>query len=197
MKTLTILAISLLLAGCNNTEITRSAGSAVDHIAHATAGYGGWSFAELKNRMRSRQEQWSHHNQFRWPERPGWKGERCALGAKADPCRPHSSRRPAVMLSAEMNAPALGQLDRKAYEKVARAYGISERASTLLLEALNRAAVGDFGGLKEIGLNSERIASAHLNGGQLSLNAMEAVSQALDLDPAKVESIIQSIFGQR
>jgi hypothetical protein len=199
MKRTALLALStLLLAGCDDIQLSRSAQWAVDHISYASAGFGGWEYGDLERGMRRRQQQWDYHNRYHSGGRPGWDGQVCSPGAILDPCRSHrGGRRLAVMLAPEMNAPALGREEKSMYEKVGKAYGIGLKASLVLLESLNRAAVGDFGGLKGMGLSGETIASAQKNQGRLDKEGLSELSRALGLSPRKADALIQSIFGKR
>lgn len=199
MKTTALLALSVLvLAGCDDVQFTRSAQWSVDHISYASAGYGGWEYGDLARGMRRRQQQWDYYNRYQWGRRPGWDGVVCAPGAILDPCRAdRNGRRLAVMMPAQMSAPPLGKEDKRLYEKVGKAYGIGIQASLALLESLNRAAVGDFGGLKGLGLSRASLASAHRNHGHLDQEGLNELSRALGLSPRKTDALIQSVFGKR
>jgi hypothetical protein len=198
MRKTAFLALSLFtLAGCEDLQIARTAKWSVDHMSYASAGFGGWEYGDLERGMRRRQKEWDYHNRFQSGGEPGWNGSHCAPGAILDPCRAHKGgRRLAVMLASQMNAPSLDREDKMFYEQVGKAYGLGLRSSIVLLEALNRAAVGDFGGLKSLGLSAESLASAHKKQGELDSQALAELSNALGLNPAKADELIQSVFGK-
>lgn len=199
MKKVALLALSVFaLTGCDDTQLTRTAQWSVDHLSYASAGYDGREYGDLRRGMHRRQQQWDYHNRYQWGRRPGWAGQPCAPEAALDSCRRRrDGRRLAVMLPSQMNAPALGRSEKRAYAQVGRAHGIGPRASVILFESLNRAAVGDFGGLKGLGLGSDQLASAQRNQGRLDAAGLNELSRALGLGPRQVDALIQSIWGKR
>jgi hypothetical protein len=97
---------------------------------------------------------------------------------------------------AQDSAPALTKEDIAIYRGIGQAYGISTKAATTLMEALNRASVKDFGGLADLGLNAESLKQAKRNHGRLSASELDKVSRKLGVSQQKADSLIQSVLGR-
>ena len=98
---------------------------------------------------------------------------------------------------AQDSAPALSKEDIAIYRGIAKTYGISTSAATTLMETLNRAAAGDFGGLSDLGLNADSLKQAKRNNGRLSVAELDKVSRKLGVSQQKADSLIQSVLNAR
>jgi hypothetical protein len=95
---------------------------------------------------------------------------------------------------AEVSAPALTKEDRAVYAQIGKTYGIGPKNSARVLESLNRAAVGDFGGLADLGLNKNTLASAKRNNGRLAAAELDRLSRKLGVSQQKLDAMIQDVL---
>jgi hypothetical protein len=190
------LALALMASGCNDMQFSRGAHRINQEIIRDTA----WNecgarcrgdtpihwetqreldrtMDDLRWRTEERQEEWRFHN--RQQPQPGW--------------RPSDEGEFSTLLA--RTAPAVSREYRELCRRIGRTYGLSPNATLRLMEALNRAAVGDFGGIQSLGLSRESFNGAQRNGGRFIPRDLDILSRSLGVNRQRVERITERMLG--
>lgn len=192
MFSLVAVAFALVLTGCDDVQVSTGASWGVDRISYGGYYGRGWDY---RDHMHRRQRDWRDHNDRYWGGRPGWnRGRDWNRGG-----RPGWGGRHFVneVVAAAPAAPALTKQDVAVYSAIGSNYGIGPKNSTRVLESLNRAAVGDFGGLADLGLNQDSLTAAKRNNGRLAAAELDRLSRKLGVNQQKLDSMIQDVLSKR
>lgn len=184
------LASALLLSGCYTplsaiSASQRATGVVVDDTVRYGAGSDSGGVSEESSRRlrelldraeRDRQRDWHRYNRNYPGGQPGWSRGPGGFG---------------LLASSEIAPPSSAEY-RELCRLVAKTYGLRERAAWHLMEALNRAAVGDFGGFQNLGLEESSFSSLAKNGG-LNKKDLRSVAARLGLSEGRANALIQHI----
>jgi len=99
--------------------------------------------------------------------------------------------------TAQTKPPAMTREYHTLCQKIGKAYGISHNAAIQLMEALNRAAVEDFQGLKALGLSAKGLEAAYKNNGRFSAGELDTLSRKLGISRQKADQVIQRMLQLR
>lgn len=192
---LVAVAFALVLTGCDDVQVSTGASWGVDRISYGGYYGRGWDY---RGQMHRRQRHWRDHNDRYWGGRPGW-NRRNDWNRGPRHGRPGWGGQRFVneIVAAAPAAPALTKQDVAVYAAIGSNYGIGPKNSTRVLESLNRAAVGDFGGLADLGLNKDSLASAKRNNGRLAAAELDRLSRKLGVNQQKLDSMIQDVLSKR
>lgn len=193
---LVAVAFALVLTGCDDVQVSTGASWGVDRISYGRYYGRGWDY---RGHMHRRQRHWRDHNDRYWGGRPGWNRRHDWNHGGRRHGRPGWGGRHFMneIVAAAPAAPALTKEDVAAYGAIGRNYGIGPKTSTRVLESLNRAAVGDFGGLADLGLNKSSLASAKRNDGRLAAGELDRLSRKLGVNQQKLDAMIQDVLSKR
>lgn len=193
---LVAVAFALVLTGCDDVQISTGASWGVDRISYGHYYGRGWDY---RGHMHRRQRYWREHNDHYWGGRPGWHRRHHWNHGGRHHGRPDWAGRHFMneIVAAAPAAPALTKEDVAVYGAIGRNYGIGPKTSTRVLESLNRAAVGDFGGLADLGLNKNSLAAAKRNNGRLAAAELDRLSRKLGVNQRKLDSMIQDVLSKR
>jgi hypothetical protein len=168
-----------VVIGCQDDQISSGADRAVNAVTSETRCDTCPTPSEVLER--SRREEWDRY----------MRDHRPPTGLGGLPTYPDDSFRPMKNAS---HGPPLRNADIYYYSLVGRHFGISTQAATAVMEALHRAALRDFGGLRVLGLTAEGLQHAQVNGGHLPATDLTRMSRRLGVPPAKIDALIQSFL---
>lgn len=191
---LVAVAFALVLTGCDDVQVSTRAGWGVDRISFGHSYGRGWDY---RDHMHRRQRHWRDHNDRYWGRNPGWSRRPGWSHGRRNDWRRRGIVAENLVVASAPSAPALSKQDLAVYSAIGKNYGIGPKTSTRVLESLNRAAVGDFGGLTDLGLTKNSLASAERNNGRLAAAELDRLSRKLGVSQQKLDSMIQDVLSKR